>query len=64
MTGPAYLTTAELAKLLRTPEPTVRYWRYLGKGPKSFKPGRRVLYAQTDVDAWIKAEQAAERRAS
>lgn len=53
-----FLTTAELAELLRTPESTLRYWRHIGKGPRSFKPGRRVLYARADYEAWIRAEQA------
>lgn len=48
-----YLTTAEVAETLRTPAETVRYWRHLGKGPKSFKVGRRVLYAVEDVEAFI-----------
>jgi excisionase family DNA binding protein len=50
-----YLTTAELAELLRTPAETVRYWRHVGRGPKSFRfPGaRRVLYAREDVEAFI-----------
>jgi excisionase family DNA binding protein len=48
-----YLTTAEVAETLRTPPETVRYWRHVGKGPKSFKVGRRVLYAVEDVEAFI-----------
>jgi hypothetical protein len=48
-----YLTTEELAQKLRTPAETCRYWRHIGKGPKSFKVGRRVLYAIEDVDAFI-----------
>ena len=51
-----YLTTAELAAIIRTPPETVRYWRHVGYGPRSFKLGRRVLYDQADVTAWI-AEQ-------
>jgi predicted DNA-binding transcriptional regulator AlpA len=47
------LITAEVAELVRAPIETVRYWRHVGKGPKSFKVGRRVLYAIEDVDAWI-----------
>ena len=50
---PEYLTTEELAMLLRVPEETARYWRHCGKGPKSFKVGRRVLYARDDVEAFI-----------
>jgi excisionase family DNA binding protein len=49
----AYLTTEEVAELLRTTPETVRYWRHVGKGPKSFKIGRRVLYANEDVDSFI-----------
>lgn len=48
-----YLTTSEVADALRTPVETVRYWRHVGKGPKSFKIGRRVLYAAEDVEAFI-----------
>ncbi|MDQ2782708.1 MAG: helix-turn-helix domain-containing protein [Actinomycetota bacterium] len=48
-----YLTTEEVAKLLRTPTETVRYWRHVGKGPRSFKLGRRVLYAASDVSAFL-----------
>jgi hypothetical protein len=48
-----YLTTAEVGETLRTPVETVRYWRLVGKGPRSFKVGRRVLYAAEDVAAFI-----------
>lgn len=60
-----YLTTEEVAAMLRHPAETLRYWRHVGKGPKSFKlGGRRVLYAVEDVEAFI-AEQrtASEQRA-
>lgn len=48
-----YLTVSEVAELLRMPVESVRYWRHIGKGPKSFKVGRRVLYAIEDVEAFI-----------
>lgn len=48
-----FMTTAEVAEVLRTPSETVRYWRHIDKGPKSFKIGRRVLYAVEDVEAFI-----------
>ncbi|MCW2736100.1 helix-turn-helix domain-containing protein [Nocardioides sp.] len=50
---PDYMTTTEVADLLRTPVETVRYWRHVSKGPKSFKVGRRVLYAREDVEAFL-----------
>lgn len=48
-----YLTTEEVAEIMRTPAETVRYWRHVGKGPRSFKLGRRVLYASDDVEAFV-----------
>lgn len=51
------LTIAEVASLCRTTQDTVRYWRYTGVGPKSFRLGRRVVFREDDVNAWI--EQAA-----
>ena len=53
--SPNYMTTEEVGEALRTPAETVRYWRHVGKGPKSFKIGRRVLYAREDVEAFIAA---------
>jgi excisionase family DNA binding protein len=50
-----YLTTEEVAELLRTSSESVRYWAHVGKGPKSFKVGRRRLYAREDVEAFISA---------
>lgn len=53
------LTTDEVAKHFRTVPATVRYWRHVGKGPRSFKVGRRVLYREADVRAWSEAALAA-----
>jgi excisionase family DNA binding protein len=50
-----FLTTEELADLLRTSPETVRYRRHVGRGPASFKVGRRVLYAAQDVETFIEA---------
>lgn len=55
-----YLTTVEVATICRTAPETVRYWRHIGKGPASFKLGRRVLYAADDVEAWLQAERDAQ----
>jgi predicted DNA-binding transcriptional regulator AlpA len=35
---------------------TLRYWRHLGTGPRSFRLGRRVVYRLADVGAWIEAQ--------
>lgn len=50
-----YLTTSEVAETLRIASETVRYWRWAGTGPKSFKVGARVLYDRDDVAAYITA---------
>jgi DNA-binding transcriptional MerR regulator len=51
------LTITEAAELLRTPVATLRYWRHLGTGPRSFRLGRRVVYQLTDLEAWIAAQR-------
>jgi excisionase family DNA binding protein len=50
------LTISEAAAILRTPVATLRYWRHLGTGPRSFKIGRRVLYRADDLHEWINAQ--------
>ena len=52
---PEHLITEEVAELCRTTPETVRYWRHVDKGPRSFKVGRRVLYDRSDVEAWLAA---------
>lgn len=32
---------------------TLRFWRHQKSGPKSAKLGRRVVYREADVIAWI-----------
>lgn len=53
-----YMTTAEVAELTRTSPETVRYWRHIGKGPRSFKVGRRRLYDTADVHSWLERAKA------
>jgi predicted DNA-binding transcriptional regulator AlpA len=55
------LTTIEVALITRAPISTVRYWRYAGTGPKSFRLGRRVLYRRCDVTGWLDQHEAADR---
>lgn len=35
------------------PVATLRWWRHVGLGPKSFKVGRRVMYREEDVETWL-----------
>lgn len=48
-----YLTTDDVAEIARTSPATVRYWRHCGTGPLAGKVGRRVLYRESDVTAWL-----------
>jgi excisionase family DNA binding protein len=50
------LTIDEAAAVLRTPKATLRYWRHLRTGPRSFKIGRRVLYRASELHEWINAQ--------
>ena len=54
------LTITEAADLLRSPVATLRYWRHLGTGPRSFKIGRHVLYRKEDLFDWIDQQVAAD----
>lgn len=55
------LTLDETSLLTRTPVATLRYWRHLGTGPKSFRLGRRVVYRETDVMDWLEQQYAADQ---
>ena len=51
----------EAATFVRKSVGTMRYYRHLGIGPRSFRHGRNVAYWQTEI-LWL-AEQAAQPRA-
>lgn len=53
---PEFLTTEEFATVARNTPEGVRYWRHIGKGPRSFRAGRRVLYAREAVEAWFRQQ--------
>ncbi|WP_063864731.1 helix-turn-helix transcriptional regulator [Mycobacterium canetti] len=40
------------------PESTLRYWRYLGTSPRSYRLGRHTFCDIADLDAWVEAEAA------
>ena len=50
------LTITEAAEIARAPVATLRYWRHLGIGPRSFRLGRHVVYRADDLHAWINAQ--------
>ena len=43
----------EVADVVRVPVATLRYWRHLGTGPRSFRIGRSVRYWHTEVLHWL-----------
>jgi predicted DNA-binding transcriptional regulator AlpA len=47
------LTLPEAAEMCRASEDTLRFWRYKRIGPPSAKIGRRVLYREADIMAWL-----------
>lgn len=53
--------TAEVAEYLKTPATTIRWWRHVGQGPKSFRLGaRKVAYLKSDVEDWLQQQYSAE----
>jgi predicted DNA-binding transcriptional regulator AlpA len=47
------LTIEEVSELTRICVATLRWMRYTGAGPRSFRPARHVLYWLSDVLDWI-----------
>ena len=55
MTRP--LKIPEVSAMTGIPEATLRWYRHAGVGgPRSFKLGRRVMYREEDVLAWMQAQ--------
>ena len=54
--GDELLTISEVAAIVRAPIATMRYWRHLGTGPRSFRVGRGVRYWRGDVTDWLRQQ--------
>ncbi|WP_245541603.1 helix-turn-helix transcriptional regulator [Smaragdicoccus niigatensis] len=51
------MTTQQVSDETNIPIGTLRYWRFAGLGPKSYRLGRRrVFYRRSDVEKWLDAE--------
>lgn len=50
------LLEPEVAEWIRQNERTLRYWRAQGVGPRWAKLGRRIVYRESDVQAWIEEQ--------
>lgn len=57
--GDEILYLDEAAAFVRKSKGTMRYYRHLGIGPRSFRHGRNVAYWKTDLILWL-AEEAAQ----
>ena len=55
------LLMPEVSERTRMSVDTLRYLRQTGGGPPSFRLGRRVVYPETQLNAWIREQEAAER---
>lgn len=51
--GGEILTTAEVSAITKIPAGTLRYFRYAGTGPESFRLGKHVKYRRRDVEKWL-----------
>jgi len=47
------LKIPEVSEMTGISETTLRWYRHANLGPRSFKLGRRVLYLEEDVTAWM-----------
>ncbi|MFR9803151.1 helix-turn-helix transcriptional regulator [Pseudonocardia sp. RS010] len=52
------LTLDEAGRRIGRSVETMRYWRRLGQGPRTFKLGRRVVVAESDLVDWINQQRA------
>ncbi len=59
-TNSPYMTTRELAALVRKSPATVRGWRHRGVGPRGTKLGKDVLYHRDTVRKWLQAKESAD----
>ena len=54
---PELITIDEFSAWAGVPPSTIHNWRYLGKGPRSFKIGRRIHYLRSDVMSWLEDQR-------
>lgn len=61
MTAPR-VNAKDAAEYLGVSADTLRYWRYQGTGPRSYRLGRHTFYDVADLDAWVSEQKAATAR--
>jgi excisionase family DNA binding protein len=54
---PALMTIPQLCEYLNVEVSTVYMWRTRGRGPRGFRVGKKILFRQTDVVAWLEEQR-------
>lgn len=58
---PVFLTTIEVANMLRYEPRTLEKWRLEGRGPRYFRIGEsgkaKVVYRLSDIEDWLNGHQ-------
>jgi hypothetical protein len=49
------MTLREASKYLNIPERTLRHYRNLDRGPRSYHLSGKLFFDRTDLDAWVRA---------
>lgn len=52
------LTFGQAAERIPCSEKTLRYWVTTGFAPPSFKLGRRRMFREEDIEAWLREQMA------
>lgn len=47
------MTPGEISQMAGIAESTLAHWRHKGKGPKYIKIGRKVMYRECEVEAYL-----------
>lgn len=55
--GERWLTAAEVAEALRLPIKSFYGQRSAGRGPRGYRIGKRLVFAESDVLAWLEAHR-------
>lgn len=57
LTNTNMLRIEQVSERTGVPVATLRYWRYQGTGPASFRLGRRVVYDAAEIERWINEQR-------
>lgn len=58
------LTLSEVEEKYGIPVETLKWYRKVGRGPKSFLLAGRIRYRLSDCEAWVQAQYDAEHKVS